>query len=238
MRFCILADDLTGANATARAAEACGLQTTPISSPTRHALLHHLRCGKTRCPRAGPRHARAHRPRPRGPAAIATGWLGETPDLLGCASTARCADLSRTSIEALLADRRRLAPASRPPSLHRAARTGAMRPLRVPVPGWPKRRWRMIRIVRSPISCRRVDRWPHAARLGNAAPTPSGTATGVATLTAAPHGSRRPRRVLRRRDRPRHRGDRLRRPWRSGTATGVATPPARSWPVPPPPWCD
>jgi uncharacterized protein YgbK (DUF1537 family) len=109
MRFCILADDLTGANATASLLKREGL-------PSHTHLF-------ARLPRGGApaslREDGAHvldldtRELSGGEAAarlaVATGWLGETPDLIGLRIDSTLRGPIPASIDALLSDKRRFA---------------------------------------------------------------------------------------------------------------------------------
>jgi uncharacterized protein YgbK (DUF1537 family) len=109
MRFCILADDLTGANATAALLKREGLATHShlFGNPSRAGAPASLREDgahvldlDTRELTAGETAARL---------AIATGWLGETPDLVGLRIDSTLRGPIPASIDSLLADRRRLA---------------------------------------------------------------------------------------------------------------------------------
>jgi len=109
MRFCILADDLTGANATAALLKREGLPTHThlFANPPRAAAPSslwedgaHVLDLDTRELTAGETAARL---------AVATGWLGETPDLLGLRIDSTLRGPIPASIDALLAGRRHLA---------------------------------------------------------------------------------------------------------------------------------
>jgi D-threonate/D-erythronate kinase len=109
MRCCILADDLTGANATAALLKREGL-------PTHTHLFAHAPHGHAP---VSLRHDGAHvldldtRERTDAEAtarlAVATAWLGDTPDLIGLRIDSTLRGPIPASLDALLADRRRLA---------------------------------------------------------------------------------------------------------------------------------
>jgi D-threonate/D-erythronate kinase len=109
MRFCILADDLTGANATASLLKREGL-------PSHTHLFAHPPIG---CAPASLRQDGAHvldldtRELSGAEAAVrlavATGWLGAAPDLVGLRIDSTLRGPIPASIDALLTDRRRLA---------------------------------------------------------------------------------------------------------------------------------
>ncbi len=109
MRFCILADDLTGGNATAALLKREGLPThTHLFPRPPHggapASLRqdgaHVLDLDTRELSGGEAAARL---------AIATGWLGDAPDLVGLRIDSTLRGPIPASIDALLADQRRLA---------------------------------------------------------------------------------------------------------------------------------
>ncbi len=109
MRFCILADDLTGANATASLLKREGLpsHTHLFSQPPRGAAPASLREDgahvldlDTRELSGGEAAARL---------ALASGWLGDAPDLVGLRIDSTLRGPIAASIDALLADNRRLA---------------------------------------------------------------------------------------------------------------------------------
>jgi uncharacterized protein YgbK (DUF1537 family) len=109
VRFCILADDLTGANATASLLKREGLpsHTHLFAQPPRGGPPTSLREDgahvldlDTRELTGGEAAARL---------AVATGWLGDAPDLIGLRIDSTLRGPIPASIDALLADKRRLA---------------------------------------------------------------------------------------------------------------------------------
>ena len=109
MKFCILADDLTGANATASLLKREGLPSqTHLFAVKPHSKAPaslqedgaHVLDLDTRELSGGEAAARL---------AIATGWLGDEPDLIGLRIDSTLRGPIAASIDAMLADRRRVA---------------------------------------------------------------------------------------------------------------------------------
>jgi len=109
MRFCILADDLTGANATASLLKREGLpsHTHLFAQPPHGGAPASLREGGAHVLDLDTRELTGDEAAAR--LAVATGWLGDAPDLIGLRIDSTLRGPIPASIDALLADIRRLA---------------------------------------------------------------------------------------------------------------------------------